>query len=262
MKNRINRTNRLLAVIPHSSVARPKEIKKSWLSEDEKIFLYSKTAETDRGTKELYDFTKILGNKQLVFPHSQIFINVCRKRQNLNESVPLDIRGERVYKKGKEPSLKIRKELIKKYYEPFINRIEKTKKSLILNGHSTIAGHGSLDNKKLGYHILLLNYFIVSGKKKVCAPLKIIKHYAIELKKRFPNLKIGLNKEYNHGYETIGVEFGTDQICEGRKVPVILQETDESLYMKGDKINYQKLNRLRKAFASSLLSTMEKFKLL
>jgi len=241
----------LLVIIPHSGLKRPKEIKPSWLSKYNYQLIYSPKCETDRGTKELYDFRKILGNKQLVFPFSQIYINICRHPKKLDKVIPTFIRKNPVYKKGKEPSIKLRKKLLKKYYFPFYEKIKKARKSLILNGHSMVVGHESLGKEKLKEDIVISDWMKLDGHFIRFAPKKLADFYAKELRKRLPELKIGRNSVYTSSYDYICYKFGKNG-----KIPVIHQETEESLYMNGNKIDRKKLETLRKAFAESLKATI------
>jgi len=252
----------ILVVIPHSGIKRPKEIKKEWLSEYNYELIHTEDCETDRGTKELYNFRKILGNKQLTFPVRQIYINICRHPKKLNESVPLLIRNTPVYKKGKELSVELRKKLLEKYYFPFYKKITNAEKTIILNGHSMIAGHESLGAENLKEDIVISDWEKLNGKLIKFAPKELADFYASELRKRLPNLKIGRNSVYTSYYDHICAIFGTDKKTkEDNRVPVIHQETLESLYMEGNKVNGRKLEILRKAFAESLLSTVNYYKL-
>jgi hypothetical protein len=139
-----------------------------------------------------------------------------------------------------------------KYNLPFYEEVRKTKKCLILNGHSTIRGHSSLKNEKLTDDIVLSNYLVYKNKKIIFCPTSYIDFYAKELKKRLPDIKIGKNSVYISSYDYICHRFG-------KKIPAIHQETEESLYINGNKINKIKLKVLRKAFAESLLATLNHF---
>ena len=247
-----------MVIIPHGSVGRPPEIKKSWLSENQNQLLFGVSSETDRGTGQLYDFRKILHNRQLVFPYSQVYINAVRNPKMLNDSIPTSIRGVSVYKKALDR--KFRKKLLVKYFLPFYKKIGVAEKTIIFNGHSTVAGHSGLGKEKFNDDIVLSNYMIDKGKRIYFAPNKYLDFYAKELKKRAPFLKIGKNSVYSSVYDHICAKFGWDgKSARGKRVPVIHQETDEGLYIQNNKINLKKLKRLRKVFAESLLATMEHF---
>ncbi len=245
----------ILVLIPHSSTKRPKEIKKNLLHPNHKKMLFGDSAETDRGTEKLYNLKQIINVNQIVFKIGQIYVNVLRHPNKLEESIPTHIRGKPIYKIGKEIDLKLRKKLIKKYHSDFYNHIKKLKPKLIFNGHSTITGHSSLKNEKLIWDIFLVKSTTeYLGKYK---PLeeKITNFYIDELKKRLPNLKICVSNLYVNNYDHI---FSITK----RKVPVITQETNENLYIKNNKINLKKVKILRKAFAESLLETAKHFKLM
>ena len=192
----------LLVIIPHSGTKIPSEIIISSISKKGFEMVGSPNAETDWFSDKLYDFRKILHNKQLVFPYSQVFLNVCRSPENINSAVPVSIRGNPVFEKNSIPTLEERKNLLKKYYLPFYEKIKSFKGKLIFNGHTTVSGHSSL-NSGLNYDIALSSFFIQNGKKIIFAPEKVLMIYAKELKKRFPSLRIGINDLYMDVYEYI-----------------------------------------------------------
>ena len=145
----------LLIVIPHSSLKRPFEIKKNQLSVQVESLI---NQENDWGTDKLYDFRKILGNKQIVFHFNQVFINACRHPKILDDCVPLKIHGKEIYKKGFELSNLIRKKLIKKYLLTFYKKIRESKRTFILAGHSFVAGTLDPLGIKMDYDIILSNF--------------------------------------------------------------------------------------------------------
>lgn len=258
----MKKRNDLLVIIPHSGLARPKEIKSSWLSKYNHKLLHSEDCETDRGTDKLYDFRKILGNKQLLFPISQIYLNICRDPNRLDWAAPFYIRNTPVYKEGKEPSDKFRKMLLQRYSLPFYNKLKKMKKLLALNGHSTITGHESLNSEDVA-DIDISEHREVFGKVIQCAPKEVADFYADELRKRLPNLRIERNTSYSSVqiYDYICDYFGWDgKSKKGFKFPIIHQETNENLYIENNRINYRKLNTLKNAFAESLSSTINLLK--
>lgn len=253
----------LLVVIPHASIDKPKEIEETWLSEHQKQLLFTETAETDRGTDQLYDFRNILHNKQLVFPISQIYINICRHPDNLAEAVPLHIRELPVYKPGSEPNVELREKLISEYSYPFIEEIKSTKKTLLLNGHSMVAGHSSLGNEDLSDDIVLSDWLKYNGQVIRFAPKEIIDFYAQEIKQRLPKLKIGRNSVYTATYDHVCATFGWDGISQHdeSRIPVIHQETNEALYLEGDTVIPEKITVLKRAFTEAILETMKHFDL-
>ncbi len=116
-----------------------------------------------------------------------------------------------------------------------------------------IAGHGSLGKEKIKEDIVISDWLELNKKKIQFAPKKLADFYAKELRKRLPELKIGRNSVYTSSYDYICASFGTDKKSKDKfKAPVIHQETSEELYIKNNKIDYKKLNILKKAFAESL----------
>ena len=94
----------ILVIIPHSSRKRPREIRKEWLSKNQRYLLYSETSETDRYSELLYNFGKIINNKQALFPISKVYLNVCRNPNDLDETFPLKIVNKEVYLDNEIPS--------------------------------------------------------------------------------------------------------------------------------------------------------------
>lgn len=250
------RLDELLVLIPHASTKRPTEIKKKVLSKHQKRLLFGNEAETDRGTDHLYDFRSILGNKQIVFPVSQVYINVLRSPKRLDSSVPLYIGNTPIYKKGSEISSALRRKLIKKYYNPFYVGIRSARPRLIFDGHSTIKDHFSLKDTKLDYDITIVDYLgEKNGKKIWSTPREYLEVYARALQKRLPELKVGVNNLYCDVYDHVCATFSRIK----RKknfIPIISQETDEELYIEKNKINTRKVKHLRIAFAEALRETM------
>jgi len=247
----------LLVIIPHSSTNLLPEIKKNYLSKEGREMIYSRNAETDWFSEKLYNFCNILGNEQIIFPYSQVFLNVCRNPKYFDSSVPTKIRGISVFKKNFIPTVNERKKFVEKYSLPFYQQISNFKGKLIFNGHTTIPNHSSL-NSELKYDIALSSFFIRDGKKVVFAPEEILLLYANELKKRFPNLRIGINDLYLDVYEYICDKFGWKG--EGSSgIPIIHQETNEELYFKKGIFNEKELDKLRKGFADALNETLKKY---
>ncbi|MFA5127613.1 MAG: N-formylglutamate amidohydrolase [Patescibacteria group bacterium] len=244
----------ILVIIPHASRARPKEIKADWLSGHQERFLSSNEAETDRYSDKLYNFQQLIGSRQLLFPYSQIFLNVCRRPSKLNESCPLNIRGVDVYKI--KPSVIFRKELIKKYCYKYYDKISRFNGVIIFNGHTTIAGHSSL-KEKLRHRIVISNITKVGEKTRKFAPDDLVKIYVNELRKHLPGVTIGINSAYMDVDEYICDKFGWRN--NGSGIPIIHQETDEGLYIKNNKLDRKKLNKLRDIFAEALLETVNKY---
>jgi hypothetical protein len=237
------RAESLLVIIPHSSTRRPPEIKKDWLSPHQKQFLFGATAETDRFTDRLYDFRELLKNQQQIFRISQVYVNICRNPANLNEAVPLFIGDLPVYQKGKELNEVFQRRMLIDYYFPFYEELDFRRKRLIFIGHSTIAGHRSLNGQKLEHDIVLSD---CPGSEKYAV------FYKSELKKRWPGLKIGRNSIY---------QSVDDNVCSAFALgtPMVHQETNEALYIVNSEVIEEKLEKLNRLFAQALFATMKNF---
>lgn len=244
----------ILVIIPHSSRKRPREIKKGWLSNNQRSLLYSGSSETDRYSELLYDFRNILNNQQILFPISQIYINICRHPDKLDEIFPFEIRGKKIY--NQDISAGLRKQLIQKYTIPFYKKIEQFKGNIVLNGHTTTSDHPSL-NQKLSYQIVISNIQEEGNKVRKFAPDKLVRIYVEELRKRLPRVKVGFNSVYIDIYDHFCDKFGWKS--NGKGIPIIHQETDEGLYIKDNKLDRGKLNKLRIAIAEALAETSRRY---
>lgn len=251
----------LLVVMPHAGLRRPREIPAGWLSRDIEKRI---EIQTDWHTDLLYDFREILSNRQLIFPINQVFINACRHPKSLNDCVPLNIERHNVY--AREPSIALRRKLVRKYLIPFYERIGKTKKSFILEGHSFIKGDLDNEGQEIKDDITLSDSAnsVLDPKNGIrTAPHGYLDFYAEELSKRLPGLVIGKNSFYNSVYDHIFSLHSWDGIREkGNRVPIIHQETDERLYISGGKPNLKAIAKLKKAFSESVYQTMKHFELL
>lgn len=251
-------TKNLLIVIPHAGLKRPKEIPARWLSRDiEKII----ETETDWYTDLLYDFREILSNNQLIFPINQVFINACRHPGILDSCVPLNVNGNKIYTRN--PSAVLRRKLVKRYLDPFYEKIQKTRKTFILDCHSFVKG--SLDNegKEIKNDIILTDIVTSNLDPKgglKTAPEGYLDFYRRELKKRLPELTIGKNSFYNSVYDHILAMNSWDGIrMKGNRVPIIHQETNEKLYISNGKPDMKAIARLKRAFSDSVYQTMKHF---
>ncbi len=248
----------LLVVIPHAGLRRPQEIPANWLSNNINELIET---ETDWNTELLYDLRQILANRQLIFPINQVFINACRHPRVLDDCVPLTINEDLIYRRN--PSIALRRELVKKYLLPFHKKISATRKSFILEGHSFIKG--SLDNKgkKIEDDITLsdfVNSYLDPKGGIRTAPEGYLDFYAEELRKRLPGLVIGKNSVYTSVYDHILSMNSWDGKQEkGNRVPMIHQETDEGLYIRNKKPDMKAISKLRRAFADSLYETIKHF---
>jgi N-formylglutamate amidohydrolase len=110
----------VLVIIPHSGTICPEEIPIEDLSKYQ-----NKLADEciDWHTNSLYDFRYIMNNKQIVNPISNVYVNVNRHPDQIEESVPLKYEDIPIYEK--DPSMKTRKLMIEKYHDPFHKEIRK-----------------------------------------------------------------------------------------------------------------------------------------
>lgn len=99
----------IMVIIPHASRQRPPEIRREWLSKNQRYLLYSETSETDRYSQLLYHFDDIINCRELVFPYSQIYLNICRDPNKIDEICPLTIRGRDVYSDRRPMEMHFRK---------------------------------------------------------------------------------------------------------------------------------------------------------
>jgi len=178
------------------------------------------------------------------------------------DSVPLkDSFNEPLYKSGQEPEQRKRKILSEKYLHPFHKKIETAiaqGKSFILDAHSTISSQGVKDNQ-----IELMNYQITVPEKEITyfCPDEFIETYAKELTKRLPEIKITVNKSrYDKVYGHVCGQHSVNSPRRvGSKVPAILQETNQCLYLNSDGTpDIKAMETLRRTFAEALSQMMEK----
>jgi len=243
----------LLVVIPHSGILIPKEISFNHLSKDFPEFM----TDVDWYTNWLYDFRDIAGNTQIEFPYCSLILEANRAHNNIADSVPLQNRlGKSIYKPGKEPDLVTRQFLAKKYLVPFHHKISghisQRKKWFMLDAHSTITSRGVDDNQ-----IELMNYQIsvTDNTRTYFCPDIYVETYANELTKLLPETKVTVNESrYDTVYGHICGQHSVNAYNRiGNRVPAILQETNQHLYMYDDGIpNLEALETLRRAFAEAL----------
>lgn len=248
----------LLVVIPHSSLVIPSELPFDSLSDD-----FPRLARNiDWYTNWLYDFRDVLTNLQIVFQVCSLIVECNRHPDSLDESVPLtDVYGEAVYRPGREPSADVRRCLAEKYSLSFHRTIDEAIAigvSFLLDGHSTITARGMKRNQ-----IDLMNYQYSSFDKepKHYCPGIYIETYAKALQSRLPDVEVTINaSEYYNVYGHICAEHSINATGRhGTKVPSLSQETSDSLYRNPNgTVNVQALNRLRRAFAESLLEMKRK----
>lgn len=247
----------ILVVIPHSGVAIPKEISPEDLSGEFPALLKN----VDWYTQWLYDFRDILQNRQLVFPYCSILLESNRDPADIEKSVPVkDIYERPVYRKGCEPSPSMRTHWSEKYLKPFHRRIEENISAgagLLFDGHSTVTAHGVADNQ-----IDLMNFQQTESDEKPLyyCPEVIVETYAAELRKRLPDVLVTVNaSEYYrvHGHVCAAHSINALKRA-GARAPAFIQETNQHLFQNKDGTpDVMQISRLRRAFAESLLQTVQ-----
>jgi hypothetical protein len=249
---------RLLVVVAHSGIILPGEIEPGSLSRDFPLLAKN----VDWYTDSLYDFRDLLGNTHLRFPFCSLVLEANRDPEEIESSVPLiDFQGQNVYRSGLEPHSKLRKSLSRKYLQAFhrsIAREIRGGKNFLLDAHSTVSARGVADNQ-----IEIMSYQLArDGKTRTdfCPP-EIAETYANALVKRLPGVKISLNASrfdlvYGHvcGRHSINANGRR-----GSRVPAILQETNQHLYMEpGGTPDLVALETCRRAFAEALFELKRK----
>jgi len=242
----------LLVVVPHSGILIPKEIPVNTLSCEFPRLMRN----VDWYTDCLYHSEDILGSSRIRFPFCSLILEANRHPDDLDSCIPLkDTAGEALYRPGCEPDIKTREFLSDNYLKKFHEIISKKLLSgfkFMLDAHSTITAKGVSDNQ-----IELMN-FQVSGterKTKRFCPDIFIDTYAEALTKRLPNIKVTVNEsKYYYIYGHICGEHSTDSPTgAGDKVPAILQETKQNLYMNANRTpNLEAIETLRRTFAEAL----------
>lgn len=246
----------LLVVVPHSGLRVPAEISPDSLTCD-----FPQLARNiDWYTDWLYDFRDILNNTHLEFPYCSLILEANRHPQNIDECVPLrDVAGEPVYRHGQEPDEKLREMLARKYLDKFHQVISEQicrGKAFLLDGHSTVTARGVAANQ-----IELMNYQVSSEGELTCfCPDVFIETYASELVKLLPGVKITVNQsKYHQVYGHIcGMHSVNSMERTGRRVPAILQETNQNLYINPNgEVDIVALEKLRRSFAEALYRMMK-----
>jgi hypothetical protein len=245
----------VLVVIPHSGIVIPAEIPLDSLSEK----FPEMVRNVDWYTNWLYDFRDMLDNRQAVFPYCSLILEANRHPDILNDSVPLtDVRGEAVYRKEMQPDDELRKTLSQKYLAAFhasISAVIESGAEFMLDGHSTVTARGVADNQ---IDLMNFQHSSLDEKPRIYSPDIYIQTYAAELQKRLPEVKVTINSsEYYTVYGHVCAQHSVNAMGRnGRRAPAIIQETNERLYKNPDRtLNVVAINRLRRAFAESLLAT-------
>jgi len=236
----------LLVVIAHSGVIIPAEIAPDSLSAE----LPRLMRNVDWYTNWLYDFRDILGSSQLAFPYCNLILEANRHPERIDESVPLkDVFGEPVYKPGLEPDQELRQSLARKYLLRFHRDIAaeiSRGKIFMLDAHSTVTARGVADNQ-----IELMNRQVAApgGELTYFCPDVLIESYASELARLLPGTEITVNESgYDQVYGHVcGAHSVNAMTRVSSRVPAILQETNQNLYLNPDRTpNLEALERLRR----------------
>jgi len=242
----------ILVVVPHSGILIPGEIPLDSLSNDFSRLMRN----VDWYTNWLYNFRDFLGNSHLAFPYCSLILEANRQPEQLDESVPLrDTLGEPLYQPRCEPTRELRQSLSRKYLQAFHQDISDEiahGKSFMLDGHSTVTAKMVADNQ-----IDLMNFQVSSQNNEVTyfCPDVFIETYANELCKRLSWVKVTVNQSKYYGVygHVCGAHSINAMTRVGRRVPAILQETNQKLYMNEDRtLNVEALETLRRAFAEAL----------
>lgn len=246
----------LLVVIPHSGIVIPAEIPLDSLSARFPELIRN----VDWYTDWLYDFRDILGNRHVVFPYCSLILEANRHPDRIEDSVPLkDVFGEPVYRENREPGHELREEMSRKYLASFHQSVGNDIASgmtFMLEGHSTVSARGVSDKQ-----IDLMNFqdSPLDEKPRRFCPDGYLEAYAVELRKRLPEARVTVNaSQYFKVYGHVCSEHSVNAAGRvGRRVPAILQETNDHLYMNPDRTpNVEALNRLRRAFAESVYAAV------
>ena len=252
-------TKYLLVSIPHAGVLCPAEIPLVTLSEHQAQLAADNI---DWYTDRLYDFRDLLENDQVCFPYSQVYINVNRHPKTLDECIPVVLDGVPIYRPDHALTIGQRKVLLKKYHTTFHRSIDRRQKIFILDGHSTVTGHADAAGNQVADDIIL-------GDRQASpldppggirtAPDGYLETYAEELERRLSGfqLRISRNTTYASTYGHIMAAHSWNGIGErGRRVPLLLQETNEDLYIKNGKPDWLMIEELRRVFAEALSTTL------
>jgi len=242
----------LLVVMPHSSIVIPGEIPLESLSERFPPLVQN----VDWYTNWLYDFRDLLNNRHVVFLYCSLIVEANRHPDILEDSVPLkDVRGESVYKAQREPDDELRKVLAKKYLTTFHKSIKdciESRAEFLLDGHSTVTARGVTDNQ---IDLMNFQHSYLDEKLRYYSPDVYIEAYATELQRRLPEVKVTMNSsEYYTVYGHVCAEHSVKAMGRvGKRVPAIIQETNERLYKNPDRTpNVEAINRLHRVFAESI----------
>ena len=252
--------SRILVSIPHSGVLCPAEIPLAALSDRQRDLAEN----VDWHTDKLYDFRDLLHNRHVVFPISQVYVNVNRHPAALDGSVPLSVDGVPVYQPGRGPSADLRARLLRRYHVAYHRALAAREKLFILDGHSTVTGHRDAEGSAVADDIILSDWqqtpFDPPGGIRT-APPGYLDTYAEELDRRLAGrgIKVAKNTTYCSTYGHVMAAHGWDGAApQGTRAPLLLQETNEALYINSGTLDTAALEFLRRVFAESLAAMMDR----
>ncbi len=247
----------LLVVIPHGGLLIPPEIPPESLSERFRELARN----VDWYTEWLYDFRDRLDNRQILFPYCSLLLEANRHPDRLDDCVPLcDVHGEPLYRRGREPGPELRRRLAVKYLRPFQRAIGEqiaAGAEFLLDGHSTVSARGVADNQ---IEIMDFQHSAMDPGPLRFAPPEYAEAYAAELRRRLPDVRVTVNASgYHEVYGHVAAAHSVDARGRvGSRVPAIVQETSQRLYMNSDRTpDLGALNQLREAFAQALAAARE-----
>lgn len=246
----------LLVVVPHSGIVIPPEI----TIEDLSDAFPARMEHIDWYTQWLYDFRDILSNRQLVFPYCSILLEANRDPDDIDASVPVhDVDNRPIYRAGCEPSAAMRKSWSEKYLKTFHCSIEQhitAGTALLFDGHATVTARGMADHQ---IELMNVQHSDRDEKPLYYCPDALVETYAAELRKRLPDVLVTVNASdfvSVHGHVCAAHSVNAMKRI-GARVPAFIQETNQRLYRNDDGTpNLLQINRLRQAFAESLMQTL------
>jgi len=255
--------SKVLLVIPHSGLIIPPEIPLNKVRMPAIHRIY-KDATIDRYTDQLYNF---LSMTRIIFDYHRIFIDVnCNHLIDIEDILPSYFEGIKVYN-GWDPTKELRNQIVKKYICPFHKQIEMTDKRFILECHSSEKGSTDDNGKRVKKDIYLCDgqtYDHLPDKPDIkSAPSGLIEEYASQIRKIDKRLSVGINELCYDIYGSImdfhGIKNG--QVFD-KRVPLLLQETTETYYMKFDYVDARALTHLNRVCSEALTKALCKFKII
>jgi hypothetical protein len=256
----------VVCIIPHSSEKLPMEIPSkdiNWIYKKEIHF------EVDIWTDKVYDYTKYLGNRNIINQYSRVFVDPQGHPDNLDDCVPVrNWFDHPLYNEDK--TLAWRKSMYNRYHKEFhrviVANLMMKPASIILDCHSTTYGDREDAGNRFDNDIALASFqttkYDVNGLTKTCDGA-LIDIYANFLSKALPKLKVGVNTDYlTKTYGHIEASYGTSDVAstDPIRAPLILQETNENLYTNSDgSYDGKKGGELNKIFAEVMKKTVKKY---